>query len=105
MRDRLRDQAALTQPDRRPPVGGCRSRWIGAEQLVPQQLTEQLVVAIPLSPVVQRDQERVRPLDVPQHCGGASTTDDLVTQRRAEPVQNRRRQQEGTSLRGLACKN
>ena len=105
VRDRVRNQPAVTQPGRRAPVGGRRGRWIGAEQLVPQQLAEQVVVAVPLAAVVERDQERVRPLDVSQHRRRASTVDHLVAQRSAEPVQDRRRQHEGTGLRRLAGKN
>ena len=99
------ETARLPQPGCRTPVGGRRGRRIGAEQLVSQQLPEQVVVAVPLASVVERDQERVRPLDVSQHRRRARSVDHLVAQRGAEPVQDRRCQHEGAGLCGLAGKN
>ena len=58
--DRLVDQALLLEPVAGPAMKlGNRGRVQGLLQLHPQQVTEQMVVAKPLSLVVQRDGEQI----------------------------------------------
>ena len=81
------------------PVGGARvqdGRDVGllGEQAGAQHVAEQLVVAEPLPPVVEGDEEEVVALEGAQHRGRVTTVEDGVAQRPAEPVEHRGVQQE-----------
>ena len=68
-----------------------------AEQARPQHVGEQVVVAVPLPPVVQRDDEQVGALQGHDHLATVGAAGDGVTQRSGEPVQNRGLQQEAAN--------
>ena len=55
------------------------------EQPRPQDVAEEVVVAVPLPPVVERDQEEVGPLEGFQPRGAALLAGDGVAQRAAQP--------------------
>ena len=68
-----------------------------AEQARPQHVGEQVVVAVPLPPIVQRDDEQVGALQGRDHLAAVVAAGDGVTQRSGEPVENRRLQQEAAN--------
>ena len=63
MTDRLRRVAVGREPAAGPPVQFGHLVAAFVEQVRLQDVGEQVVVAIPLSPVVERDQEQVRPFE------------------------------------------
>ena len=60
-----------------------------AEHPRPQHVGEQVVVAVPLPPVVQGDDEQVGALQRHEHLAAVVAAGDGVTQRPGEPVENR----------------
>ena len=71
-----------------------------ALQLGPEQLPEQVVVAVPAVVPVQRHQQEVRPLQRLQHPARPAGVQDGVAQRPAQAVQYRRAGEERHQLRG-----
>jgi hypothetical protein len=65
-----------------------RAPRLSALELVPQQLAEQVVVAVPLMPRVERDQEVIDALDPVKHRPAAWRAGDGIAQGRAEPVEH-----------------
>ena len=61
-----------------------------------------MVVAVPLAPVVQRDQEGVGDLDLPQQPRGATRAGHGVAEGGAEPFQDRGGEEEVVDLGGEA---
>lgn len=55
---------------------------------------KQVMTAIPLALVIQREEEQVAALQDIQHCSAIIPTGDRITQRRTQPVKNRGLQQE-----------
>ena len=74
---------------------------IGDAQLMEQEIPEEVVVAVPVPLVVQRDDERVRVLHLPQQVGRSARARDRVTELRAQPVEDGGGQQEVVDLGGL----
>ena len=72
VRDRFRSEPLLQHP------GSCPAMHIGLQvrlvdsQLVPEKLGEEMVVAVPLAPVVKGHQEEVRRLDLAQDLSRAA---------------------------------
>jgi hypothetical protein len=75
---------------------------LAAGKLQAQQLSEQLVVAVPLPAVVQRHQEQIRPLQFLQPAGGPIGLQDGVTQGTGQAPQHRGPEQERRDLGRLA---
>jgi hypothetical protein len=71
-------------------------------ELVAQQFAEEVVVAIPLAFGVERDEEEVRGLELPQKAPGVVPIGDGVAKWGAEAIEDGRLQQEGADLLGLA---
>src|SRR5674476_194032 len=67
-----------------------------------QHVRKEMVVAILLAAVIERDQEEVSPIQSLQHCPAAVLAGDGIAQWAAEPVQDRGLQQEAADLFGLA---
>ena len=67
---------------------------IALEESVPEHVRKQLVVAVPLPAVVERDQEEVGSLELDQHLGGALPPDGRVAERPIHRVEDRRLEQE-----------
>ena len=76
-----------------------------AEQARPQHVGEEVVVAVPLPPVVQGDDEEVGALQCREHAAPVVAAGDGVTQRPGEPVENRRVQQEAANRIGLVLQH
>ena len=88
------------------PVAGAAmqvSDLVGSlvEEVGPQHVREQVVVAVPVAAVVERDQEQVGAVQRLQGGLAAGPTGHGVAQRAAQPVQQAGAQQEGADLFGL----
>ena len=103
--DGLGPLAVLLVPLARPPVQLRDAVGLLVEQARPQHVGEQVVVAIPLAPVVERDEEQVRPIERLQHGLAAVLAGDGIAQRAAQPVQDRGLQQEAPDVLGLALQD
>ena len=64
------------------------------QQLGVQQLTEQVVVAVPLAPAVERDHQQVAALQPIEHAAGSLAAHGHVAERTGQPVEDRRAGQE-----------
>ena len=71
---------------------------IALKESVPEHVREQLVVAIPLSAIVERYQEEVGSLELDQHLGGPLPASGCVAERPRHRVEDRRLEQELVSL-------
>ena len=71
------------------------------EQVRPQHVGEQVVVAVPLPPIVQGHEEQVGALQGDEQLAAVVAAGDGVTERPGEPVENRRVQQEFANRVGL----
>src|SRR5256885_1231210 len=71
-------------------------------KLVAQQLTEEMVVAVPLALRVERDQEEVRTFQLVEDRHRARPVGDCVAERRAEASEDRRLEQEAPRVLGKA---
>ena len=96
-------QQVLDGHRRRPvglvPVGGTQVQLgdhvgFDAAELTEQELPEQAVVAVPLPPTVERDQERAGRLEVAQPLLRARLADDRIAQRSTQLIEHRRAPQE-----------
>src|SRR5436190_612942 len=67
---------------------------LGTRQLQAQQIAEQMVVAEPLATAVEGNQEQVRTLNLLQPGDPVRPARDRVTDRGAQPLQDRGAQQE-----------
>ncbi len=71
------------------PVGGAAAQdrdqgGLPAVQLRQQHVAEQVVVAVPLPPPVQRHQQQIRPGQLRQGCGAPVQTQHRIAQRPVE---------------------
>src|SRR5688500_7718718 len=64
-----------------------------------------MVVAVPGSSRIERDQEQVPALDPLQQPGRALSVSDRIAERAAELIQDRRPEQEVTQLAGLSSQH
>ena len=71
------------------------------EQAGLQHVREQVVVAVPVAPVVQRDQEQVRAVQLLEGDLAVMSAGHGVAQRAAQPVQQTGAQKKGADLFGL----
>jgi hypothetical protein len=94
VRDRLLRGAVLAVPGRGAAVQLGHQFRGRTDELVPQQLREEVVVAVPLASLVERHQEQVGALDTLELLRGVPIARHGVAQRRAEPLQDRGAQQE-----------
>ena len=70
-----------------------------------EHVGEEVVVAVPVAPVIQRDEEEVAALQGRQPRAAARLAGDGVAQRAAQPVQDGGVQQEAAHRRGLALQH
>ena len=85
------------------PVGGTQVELHDDVGLDPtefafQELPEQGVVAIPAPSAIERDQERVGPLQVPQHLVRSCRLEDRIAERAAHLIEHRRPPKEALGL-------
>ena len=87
-------QRGLDQLVAQAPRGGAAAQHrdqirLQALQLREQHVAEQVVVAVPLSPSIQRDQQQVRPRQIRQRRRRARQLEHRITQRSTHPIQHR----------------
>ena len=70
-----------------------------------QDVGKQVMIAIPLAPVVQRHHEQVGALQTVQRRRAVCLPADGLAQRTAQPLQNRSLQQEAADRFGLALQD
>ena len=86
----LRQPVGLA-PGGRPDVQLGDQLGLAPVQLGPQQLAEQVVIAVPLAAAVQRNQQQVRPLQALKSSVRPPGVQDRVAQRPGHAVQHCRR--------------
>ena len=92
--ERLVRTAVPLAPARRArQVHGEQVRMVALE-LAPEEIAEQMVVAVPLAAIVERDDECVRACEGVERIGCAARGEHRIAQGRRHPVENRRREQE-----------
>jgi hypothetical protein len=96
VRDGLLRGSGFPVPGASPPVQQRYQAGLGLlpRQLAAQHLGEEMVVPVPDPVVIGRDQEQVLSLQPLDELGGVVAPGDRVTQRRGEPVENGRPEQE-----------
>ncbi len=102
---RLRPHPALGVPARRAVV---QPRQLGAQlapRAHPQQLREQAVVAVPLASRVDGQDEPVGAFELGQNVAARTLVGQRVRELAADPVDDRRAQEEGAQLRRLAVEH
>jgi len=92
--DRLVDQPVLFGPDGGPTVKLRQPRGLGPLQLGTEEVAEQVMEAVPAALLVQGNQERVGALQLLEQILAVGPAGDRVTERTAEPLQDRGLQQE-----------
>jgi len=97
--------AAALEPRAGPPVQVRHLVRLLVEQARVQHVGKQMVVAIPLAAVIQRDQEQVPPVQRLQHGLAAALPGDRIAQRTAQPAQDAGLQQEGLDTFGLTLQH
>src|SRR5947208_3439392 len=85
-----------------PHLISCR-RGASLLQSLPQQISEEMVIAVPPPLVVQGDEEQVGMFDIFQGClpGTRGGEQNGITQRAAQTIEDRRTQQERLDTFGL----
>ena len=68
MANGLKPLPALLEPGTRAPMEVQHVVWVLAQQASPEDVREQMVVSVPLSARVERDQEEVPPIEILE-CG------------------------------------
>jgi hypothetical protein len=96
--DRRGSVAVPLAPVTGPDVQCTDAVGVLVEQSRPQHLAEEMVVAVPPTAVVERDQEEISALESLEHGLAAVLTGDGVAQRTREPAQDGRLQQEAAHL-------
>ena len=97
--DGLRDLPLVGEPRGRAPVQRRRGARLLGLQARAQQLGEQVVVAVPLTAAVERDDEQVAAVEVREPRGRAVAAHHGVAQGAGHPPQDRGLQQEAALLR------
>jgi hypothetical protein len=105
MLDRLVNGALLLVPSRRSPVKLRDEPRLVARELVPQQVGEQMVIAVPLPPGVQRHDEDVFAVQLPQQPGRVVGAGHCAAQRTGKPVQDRAAQEKLPDVVDLAIQH
>jgi hypothetical protein len=102
---RVDDQTSVPIPGARAAVETGESVRRGRLELVLEELTEEVVIAVPLAPGVERDEQQVRVLQVSQQRARLLPLGDGVAQGAAETFQDAGLQQERPELGWLAGEN
>ena len=97
--------AVVLVPVARPTVELGHAVGLLVQEARPQHVGEELVVAIPAPPVVERDEEEVPAIERLQHRLAALVTGDGIAERASQPIQDRGLQQEAPDLLGLTVQD
>jgi hypothetical protein len=97
--------AVLLMPHARPPMQVWHPVVLLVEQTGLQHVCEEVVIAIPPTAIIKRDQEQVASVQCVQHRLPTRPAGDRITERAAQPVQDAGLQQEIPDLLGLALQD
>ena len=75
-----------------------REAWLAVLEFDAQQLREQVVEAVPLALIVERQEKQIRPRERGQPLVGPFLFDHRVAQRAGQPFEDRGTQHEGLRL-------
>ena len=103
--DRRRLVAVSGVPVARPPVQFVDLVALLVEQPGSQHVGEQMVVAVPKAPVVERDQEQVPALEGLEHGPTAVLARHRIAERAVQPAQDRRVEQKGPDMLRLTLQD
>src|SRR5215211_4545599 len=103
--DRPLEVARTLQPHARPFAQGGHQVGLAAPELVEQQLGEEMVVAVPLSLLVQRNHEQVGVSELAQESARTLPTRDRIAQRASHRPQYRSLEQKLPHLLGEVRQN
>src|SRR5215213_5787478 len=103
--DRPIEVARTLQPPARPFAQGGHQVGLAAPELVEQQLGEEMVVAVPLSLLVQRNHEQVGAGELAQESARTLPTRDRIAQRASHRPQYRGLEQKLPNLLGESSQN
>ena len=87
--DRCRVVALLLEPCARPPMKGRDQLWLLGQQSGPQQIGEQVVVAVPAPAIIERDDEQVRALERLERVATVIDLGDGVAQGPRQSIEDR----------------
>jgi hypothetical protein len=88
------DVLLIPVPDRGTPMQLANETRRRTVQLVAQQFSKEMVVAVPLTARVEGDEEQVRALDRVELLGSVAATGNRVAARCAHPLEDRCLEQE-----------
>ena len=88
MADRFSRFAVPLEPAARPAVQGGDGVGLFVQQVRPQHVGEEMMVAVPPAAVIKGDQEQVRSLQRRQSGLALPLTGDRIAQRPAQAVEN-----------------
>src|SRR5918994_1298605 len=94
------DVAVLFPPRARARVQGRLDRRVEAIELATEHVPEEVVVAVPLTASVERDEEQVRSVDLLEHSRRVRALQDVVTYPRRQAIEHRGPNQELAELSG-----
>src|SRR5215212_324278 len=103
--DRPLEVASTLQPHARPFAQGGHQVGLAARELVEQQLGEEMVVAVPLSLLVQRNHEQVGAGELAQESARTLPTRDRIAQRASHRPQDRGLEQKLPYILGESSQN
>ena len=69
--------------------------WLTTLLLGAQEVSEQVMVPIPLAGPVEGDEQQVRVCERLQHCARAGAAEHRIAQRPAQPIEDGRAREEG----------
>ena len=99
------DLAVILEPPRRTRVQALRLGRIGGAQLALEHRGEEVVVAIFVTDLVERDEEEVRTRDLREQCGRGRGLEHDVAELGREPVEDRRPEEEAPDLGPRRCED
>ncbi|HZK48327.1 MAG TPA: hypothetical protein VFD74_01835 [Thermoleophilia bacterium] len=105
MTDRVGSRTVLLVPLARPPVQSGQPIRLLLEHVCPQDIGEEVVIAIPATLVIEGNNEQVAALQALEHPWAMLLPGDGVAERTAQRVENGGLQQEVARALRLALKN
>ena len=105
MADRFSRFTVPLEPAARPVMQDGHVVGLFVQQVRPKHVGEEMVIAIPTTAVIQRDQEQIRPLQPDESGRAVRLTGDRIAQRPAQTVEDRALQEKLSDILGLALQD
>jgi hypothetical protein len=103
--ERLVRRSVQLAPTRRPPPVQGEQLRVATIELPPQEIAEQMVVAVPLAVIVDRHDEGVRPSEGLERRGRVGRAEHRIAQGRRHALEDRCPEQEALEMLGLALQH